>query len=186
MLSLTELWLPILASAVMVFVVSSIIYMVLPYHRSDHGGVPTEDELMDDLRKANLQPGEYVVPHASTPKDMAGPEYVDKMTRGPVAFITVLPSGPPSITKNLVLWFLYALLVSILAAYVAGRALGPAAQYLDIFRFTGTTALAAYAMGVVQQSIWYGRPWATTLKASFDGVVYALATAGVFGWLWPI
>jgi len=31
----------------------------------------------------------------------------------------------------------------------------------------------------------YKRNWGTTLKSVFDGLVYALFTAGAFGWLWP-
>jgi hypothetical protein len=38
---------------------------------------------------------------------------------------------------------------------------------------------------LLQGSIWAWRRWSTTLKGVFDGLVYALLTAGVFGWLWP-
>ena len=43
---------------------------------------------------------------------------------------------------------------------------------------------AAYALGQWQDTIWYGRSVSTTLKITFDGLVYALLTAGFFGWLW--
>ncbi|MEX2583191.1 MAG: hypothetical protein WD766_07945 [Gemmatimonadota bacterium] len=185
MVPLSALWLPIIISAVLVFVVSSIIHMVLTYHQTDYARVAAEEQLMDDLRRAALPPGDYAVPHAATPKEMAEPAFVEKTRRGPVAFITVVPNGPPAMGKSLTLWFLYALLTSLVAGYVAARALGPGATYLDVFRFAGTTAFAAYVMGLWQQSIWYGRKWSTTLKSSFDGLVYALLTAGVFGWLWP-
>jgi len=36
-----------------------------------------------------------------------------------------------------------------------------------------------------QMSIWYRRAWSTTIKATVDGLIYALLTAGTFGWLWP-
>jgi hypothetical protein len=29
------------------------------------------------------------------------------------------------------------------------------------------------------------RSWIRTLKSMFDGLIYALLTASVFGWLWP-
>lgn len=185
MVPVLALWLPILLSAVVVFVVSALMHMVLSYHRNDLRPVPAEDELMEGLRRAGLEPGEYAIPHAATPEEMAEPAYVEKSKRGPVALITVLPSGPPSMAKSLTLWFAYTLVVGVIAAYVAGRALPPGADYLEVFRFTGTAALAGYVVGTWQQSIWYGRPWSTTLKASFDGLVFALLTAGVFGWLWP-
>jgi hypothetical protein len=75
-------------------------------------------------------------------------------------------------------------IVSIFAAYIAGRALGPGAPYLEVFRFAGSTAFAGYALALAQNSIWYKRNWGATLKSMFDGLVYALLTAGTFGWLW--
>jgi hypothetical protein len=180
-----SLWLPILLSAVIVFVVSSIIHMLLPYHRSDFGKLPAEDEVMDALRKFDIPPGDYVMPCAGSPKEMGTPEFTEKVTKGPVAFITMLPSGRPSMVKNLVQWFIYCIVVGGFAAYIAGRALEPGAHYLAVFRFAGCTALIGYAVALWQNSIWYKRPWGTTLKSTFDGLVYALLTAGTFGWLWP-
>jgi hypothetical protein len=34
-------------------------------------------------------------------------------------------------------------------------------------------------------SIWFFRHWSTSLKNVFDGLIYALLTGGVYGWLWP-
>jgi hypothetical protein len=87
--------------------------------------------------------------------------------------------------SNLVLWFIYTVVVSFFAAYIAGRAVGPGSDYLVVFRFVGTTAFMGYALALPQNSIWYRRSWGTTLKSMFDGLVYALLTAGTFGWLWP-
>ena len=116
---------------------------------------------------------------------MKSPEYRDKASRGPVAFLTVLPSGPPRIGTSLVQWFVYCLGVGVVAAYVAGRALPAEAPYLAVFRFAGCAALLAYAFALFQGSIWFHRSWSATLKSAFDGLVYALLTAGAFGWLWP-
>lgn len=185
MTPLSALLLPIVLSTVVVFIASALTHMVLPYHRSDFQRVPSEDQLLDDLRRASLAPGEYTLPHASTTKEMSTPAYVEKRERGPVALLKILPSGPVSLGKPLALWFLLSLIVSWTAGYVAARALGPGAEYLEVFRFAGTTAFAGYVFAVPQESIWFGRPWSTTLKSCFDGAVYALLTAGVFGWLWP-
>lgn len=185
MVLLTELWLPILLSAIFVFLVSAAFHMLLPHHRNDFGPVPDEDRLQEDLRRAGLPPGDYSIPYAPTPKAMSEPEYVEKMTRGPLALITIAPSGPPAMGKSLTLWFLYSLAVSYASAYIAGRALGPGADYLEVFRFVTTAAFLGYVFGLWQQSIWYFRPWRTSLKSTVDGLVYALITAGTFGWLWP-
>ncbi|MFH1573104.1 MAG: hypothetical protein ABIG68_03930 [Acidobacteriota bacterium] len=185
MVPVVSLWIPILLSAVIVFVVSSIIHMVLPYHRNDFGKVPREDEVMGALRKFAIPPGDYVMPCAGSPKEMGTREFVEKTTKGPVAFITVMPSGPPSMAMSLAFWFVYSVVVGIFAAYIAGRALGPGAHYLAVFRFAGCTAFLGYALALWQNTIWYKRSWSTTFKSTFDGLVYALLTAGTFGWLWP-
>ena len=185
MVSIPSLWIPILLSAVIVFVASSIIHMVLRYHRTDFGKVPKEDEVMEGLRKANIPPGEYVIPCAGGMKEMKSPEYIEKTTKGPVAFMTVIENGPPAMAKSLVLWFVYSIVVSIFAAYITSRALGPGAPYLSVFRFAGCTAFIGYSLALLQNSIWYKRSWVITLKSTFDGLVYGLLTAGTFGWLWP-
>jgi hypothetical protein len=87
--------------------------------------------------------------------------------------------------KNLVQWFLYCLVISIFAAYLSGRLLAPGTAFLQVFRVVGTLAWLGYGAAHAQESIWSGRSWAVTLKHLFDGVIYALLTAGTFAWLWP-
>jgi hypothetical protein len=184
MVSLLSLWLPILLSAVVVFIISSLLHMVFMYHESDFKGLPQEDEVMDALRPFNLEEGEYVMPKAG-PKERNSEAYKEKTSKGPVGFLTIFPPGPPAMGKSLSLWFVYALIVSIFAAYIAGIALAPGTHYITVFRFAGTTAFVGYSLALMQNSIWYKRSWAATFKSMFDGLIYALFTAGVFGWLWP-
>jgi hypothetical protein len=185
MVPVMSLWIPIFVSAVIVFVVSSIIHMLLPYHKSDFRKVAEEDRLLEALRGLKIPPGDYLAPRPESPAAMKQPEFVEKMTKGPWVTMTIGPGGPPSMTTNLVLWFLYSVVVGIFAAYVAGRALGPGAHYLSVFRFAGVTAFVGYSLALAQNSIWYKKSWATTLKSMFDGLIYGLLTAGTFGWLWP-
>jgi hypothetical protein len=62
---------------------------------------------------------------------------------------------------------------------------GAGSPYLAVFRFVGVTAFIGYSVALWQMSIWYHRSWSTTAKATVDGLIYALLTAGTFGWLWP-
>jgi len=185
MVPVMSLGVPIVLSAGIVFVASSVIHMVLPYHRNDLRKLPKEDEVMAALRRFNIPPGDYVVPHAGSPAGMKQPEFVEKMKKGPIVFMTLAPGGPPSMGKSLLLWFLYSVVVSVFAAYIAGRAVAPGAHYLEVFRFAGCSAFMAYSLALLQNSIWYKRNWGMTLKTMFDGLVYGLLTAGTFGWLWP-
>jgi hypothetical protein len=147
--------------------------------------VPEEEALRAALRPLAIPPGDYVVPRPAGSAELKDPKFMQKVNEGPNLVLTVMPNGPWSIGRNLSLWFIYCLVVSLFAAYVAGRALGPGVDYLRVFRFAGTTAFAGYALALWQMSIWYRRAWSTTLKATVDGLIYASLTAGTFGWLWP-
>jgi len=184
MISIISLWLPIVLSAVVVFVASSVLHMVLKYHRSDLKGLAKEDQVMTALRDADIPPGEYIMPHCDDPKDASSAEFLAKCEQGPVAMLNVMAGGY-QMGRSLALWFVYCLLIGIFAAYLTGRALGPGAHYLDVFRFVGASAFGGYALALLQNSIWYKRAWVTTIKHMVDGLVYACLTAGVFGWLWP-
>ncbi len=185
MVSILSLWLPILVSAVLVFLASWAVHMVLPYHRSDFDPLPAEDDVLEALRKVNLPPGDYMLPRAGGPNAMRDPAFQEKLKRGPVLVMTVMRPGPMSMGPSLAQWFVYCVVVSILAAYVASRAVGHGADYLAVFRFAGCTAFIGDAVALWQDTIWYKRKPGTTFKQTVDGLIYGLLTAGAFGWLWP-
>jgi len=185
MVSIFSLWLPIVLSAVAVFIISSFIHMALPYHKSDFKKLPSENEIIDALGKFNLPEGEYMFPYSTDSKERNSKEFKDKMNKGPLGILTVFPSGQMEMSSSLVMWFVYCLIVGIMAAYISGRALTPGVTYLSVFRFVGATSFIGYGLALMQDSIWYRRSWATTVKNLFDALIYALFTAGFFGWLWP-
>ena len=185
MVPILDLWLPILLSAVFVFVLSSVVHMMLKYHESDFKAVPNEERVMDALRPFNVPPGDYFFPRPANMAACKSPEYVKRITEGPVAMMTVCENGPQKMGGSLVLWFINSIIVSIFAAYIAGRAIPMGGSYLEVFRFAGCTAFVGYSLALLQNSIWYKRSWSSTLKSMFDGLLYALVTAGTFGWLWP-
>lgn len=185
MTALMALWLPIVLSAVFVFIASWIIHMTPGWHSGDYPPVPNEEALRAAVGPLGLPPGDYMVPRAMTMKEMQTPEFEAKLKQGPVLILTVGKNEVFAMGPMLALWFVYCLIVSVFAAYVAGRALGPGAPYLQVFRFAGTSAFFCYAVGLWQMSIWYKRKWSVTIRYTIDGLIYALLTAGTFGWLWP-
>lgn len=185
MTGLTALWLPILLSAILVFVASSIIHMASPWHKNDYPRLPQEDRFREVVGPLDLPPGDYMIPRSSSREEMKSAEFIAKMSQGPNIIMTVLPKGMAGMGKSLSLWFVNLLAVSILAAYVAGRALAPGAEYLAVFRFVGTAAFLGYSFALLQMSIWYRRAWNITIKSFIDGFIYATLTAGMMGWLWP-
>lgn len=184
MVTIGALWLPIVVSAVLVFIASAIAWMVLPHHRSDYQKLPGEAGLLDAIRKQKVAPGQYVFPCIDM-KEMSKPDNVKRYQEGPVGFMTVRQPGPPGMTKQLILWFIFLIVVSIFVAYLTGRTVASGAHYLAVFRVAGTTAVLAYAASHIPNGIWQGRPWNTVAKEIADGIVYGLLTAGTFGWLWP-
>jgi len=185
MTELAALWLPILLGAVFVFVVSSAIHMGPFWHKNDFPQVPDESRARAAIGALGIPPGEYMLPRCKTHAEMRSPEFLQKLSEGPVWLITVRPNGMPGMAKPLVSWFLYILVVSLFAGYITSHALAPGAHYLHVFRFVGTAAFMAFSLGLAHDSIWYFRKWSTTIKLAFDGLIYGLVMAGTFGWLWP-
>ena len=184
MVTIASLWLPILLSAIAVFAVSSIMHMFLGYHYDDLRKVPNEDAVLEALRGLKIPPGDYAMPKSDSMQQMRSPEFMEKFKRGPVALLNVSNSGM-AMGQSLGQWFVYLLFVGVFCAYLAGRELGAGAPYLAVFRLVGFSAFMAYAMSLPQNSIWYRRNWRMTIAAMCDGLVFALLTGGMFGWLWP-
>ncbi|MFM1873954.1 MAG: hypothetical protein RL398_3376 [Planctomycetota bacterium] len=182
MVELAALWLPILVSAVFVFLASSVIHMALPIHRGDYRKLPREDAVLDTLR-SSVPPGQYMFPCADSMKDMGTPEMQAKFAHGPLGTLIVRPGGSMNMGKSLGQWFVLCLCIGLCVAYAVGLVL-PAGDG-RVFRIATTIATLAYAFGGVTDSIWKGVRWSTTLKFVFDGVVYGLVTGATFAWLWP-
>lgn len=185
MISLISLWGPILLSAVIVFVASSVIHMAPLWHKGDYPKMPREAEALDALRPLSIPPGDYFIPRASGMNEMRTSEFKDKLNKGPVAVMTVMPNGQIQMGRSMVQWFVFLIVVGIFSAYIAGRTLPVGTPYLRVFQIVGATAFAGYALALCELSIWYRRAWSLTLKSAFDGLIYAALTAGTFGWLWP-
>ena len=185
MVPVTSLWVPILLSAVIVFIASAVFHMILPLHKNDIRRLPNEDAVLEALRTLNVPPGEYAAPMPAPGEKMNSPALNERCKKGPLVLLNVAPGAPMSMGKPLSLWFVYNVIVSIFAAYIAGRALQPGSHYLEVFRFAGCTAFVGYSLALMQDSIWWRKSWVTTAKNMVDGLVYGLLTAGTFGWLWP-
>ncbi|MEO6119715.1 MAG: hypothetical protein ABIP12_03420 [Terriglobales bacterium] len=184
MVPLASLWMPIVVAAVIVFVASSILHMLLTYHRSDYKKMPDEENVRSAIGTAGVTQGVYMFPHCDH-KEMKSPETQEKFKNGPIGILTIMPGGMPNMGKYLGLWFLNCLLISFFTAYVVGHVLAPGAHYLAVFRVAGTVAFMAYGLGHITDSIWKAQPWSNTIKSVVDGLIYGLLTAGTFGWLWP-
>lgn len=183
MVPLLSLWLPIVLSAVAVFILSSLVWMVLPWHRQDFQALPNEAAARTALR--GTPPGLYLVPHCAERSQMQTPEHLKKLEEGPVGVLTMMPSGNPSMSRNLVQWFVWTLVVSVTVAYVVSRSIPGGVGFTLVFQVGSTVAWMGYSWAQVHEGIWFGRPWSHVAKQVLDGLLYALATGATFGWLYP-
>ena len=180
-----SLWLPVVASAVAVWIVSAILHMVLKYHRADYRQLADEDGVRAALRKSAPAPGVYVTPYCEDMSKMKDPAFLKHYEEGPVALLTVLPNRTPNLGKNLVQWLLFCFLVSFTTGYVARHCLTFGADGLEVLRITGVVAFLGYGYGYFQDAIWKAIPWSNSLRGLIDALVYALVTGLVFRFLWP-
>ena len=180
-MTIVDLWLPILVSAVVCFVMSAIIWTALKYHNSDYKQTADEEAVRAAL-KGNA-PGFYLLPYCMDQAEMKKPEVKQKYDEGPLAYITVAPNGLPAMGPKMITMFIYFLTVGILSAYFVTFSVGPDADYLHVFRVAGTVAFIANSFALVPESIWFERPWSMTVKNFIDAIIYSLLTGGIFGWL---
>lgn len=158
--------------------------MKSPWHKSDYPAVPNESALADAVRPLAIPPGNYVVPRPAGMADMKTPEFQEKVNRGPNMILTVIPNGPRPMTNFFVGWIVYLLVVTSVAAFAAWSVLPPT-PVQGVKKTVGFVYFVSFALGLWPESIWYHRKWSTTVKLTFDALIYAVITAFIFGWLWP-
>ena len=116
---------------------------------------------------------------------MRDPAFIAQATKGPRAFMTIAPGAPPGMGPHLGRWFVYSVMVSLFSAYIVGGLVGPGASFRGVFHFISAPTFIGYALALPQLSIWSRRSWGTTLRSTFDSLIYGAVTGAVFAWLWP-
>jgi len=183
-MDVTQLWLPIVVSAVVVFFASFVAWMVLPHHKKDVKMLPDEKAMLERLKQMNLPPGVYMWPNCGSPEDMKSAEFKARNDAGPWGSLSVL-SGKPNFGRNLVLVFLFYLVVSLFVAYITAQARAAGAEFATVFQVAGATAILGYCAGAIPSSIFFSKPFRFVLTDFVDSLVYGLLTGLVFAWLWP-
>ncbi len=186
--SLGALWLPIVLAAVLVWLGSSVVWMVFKWHDGDWSRLSSDVDVQDALRKAGVTQGQYMFPYMdmhATDKAAAKKAWQERYARGPVGIIHAGKPGSVNMGKMLGQVFILYLAVSFFAAYVAAHALPQGASYLKVFQIVGATSFVAYGLGSFMDSIWFGKSWRATWLNVLDSLIYCGLTAGAFGWLWP-
>lgn len=186
MIHAAALWLPALVATVAVFMASAVVWMAMPHHKKDFAGAEDEDGLMDAVRKCvSVAPGMYYFPFAKWGQENAD-AYKDKVRAGPVGILRVRdPKSALDMRSALIKAFLQYAAINAVIALLAAGVVGTEAHFAEVFHVTGLAAFLAYGFVGVQESIWFGLPGKVAVKHAVDGLVYAVITGAVFGWLRP-
>ena len=184
MVCICHLWLPILVAAVLVFVASSLIHMVVKWHNADDLQLPNEDEVRAAIRHGNPKPGQYILPHSHM-EERAKPEARQKYEEGPVGLITLGANGMPNMGKALGGWFVFNLAIATAVGFLLLHTTTAGVSHRHVFRIAAAITFLVHAGGALPAAIWMGRPWRIVAKEVVDGLVYGLVTGAAFGWLWP-
>jgi hypothetical protein len=181
---LIHLWLPILLSAVAVWVISAIVWMVLPHHKQDFIGLLDEDDFMDHVRKSGIKPGNYVFPDFRRRDAMKSEKTQKALNEGPVGHLSVWRT-PVTMGDKLVATFIVYLVVSTLIAYLTRVALPGPAEFAKVFQVAATAGILAYSFSFIPNALWFGAYKRTIIASFIDGIIYGLITGAIFAWLWP-
>jgi hypothetical protein len=181
--SMVQLWLPIIVSAVLVFIASSLAWMVLPHHKKDIQKLPDEAALTSKIRELDVPPGQYMWPNCADHVEMKSDEYKARFNEGPWGSMII--SGKPNFGQNLLLCFLFYVVVGVFVAYISVNAREAGAAYLSVYQIAGASAFMAYALGGIPQAIFFSHPKRSIVANTADAFVYAMLTAGAFAGFWP-
>ena len=180
-----QLWLPILVASAFCFIASAILWMMGPHHKGDWKAAPNQEGVMAALKQGSATEGAYMFPHADRGNKTAFEESMKLWAEGPAGIMYIFPRGKMNMGGMMTKQLLYFIVANVFVAYVVAHTLPAGTPYIHVFRIAGAIAFMMYALGSAPESIWFGRPWRHFVTNGFDGLVYALLTAGTFGWLWP-
>ena len=185
MSAMAGLWLPVLLTAVAVFMASSLVHMLFNWHNSSYRKLDNEDAVREAINAGKPQPGMYVLPYCADMKAMGEESMAAKMREGPVGFLSLRPSGEFSMGKPLLLWFLLTLVVAAFGGLQAWQYVGPGGSPGAAGHLVGMMSLGVYVLGGVSEGIWMGRSWTSVALYALDGLIYSVLSALIFMWLWP-
>lgn len=186
---LLALWLPILLSAVGVWIVAAIVWMALPHHKRDFIAIPHtdgggEEAFMEAVRTLGIKPGNYVFPDFRGREAMKSQRVQKALSEGPVGHLSLWPT-PLTMGGKMIGTFVVYLMVSILVAYLASITLPKPAAFARVFQVVGTAGILAYSFSFIPNAIWFGSYRRTIIASIIDGIVFGLITGAIFAWRWP-
>jgi hypothetical protein len=186
-IALMDLWLPIVLSAVAVWIAAALAWMVMPHHKGDFRQLTNEDDVMAAVRNLRIPAGLYFFPHMKDCGKMKNdPVATAKFEAGPHGMLQIWPPDAfGKMGRNMILSFIFYVITGVFIAYLGSLALPRGSEFLDAFQITGTAGILAYCFANIPQDIWFGKPLRNMIACLVDGIVFGLLTGAIFGLLWP-
>ena len=175
-----SLILPIVLSAVALFIASFLSWMVLQLHKQDWVKLAQEEKFIEAARGCDIPPGSYAFPACGCPEEMKSDEFKKKLEAGPHGIMTVF--GPISMGRNLGLTFVYFLVASFCLAYLTTLAVPPGADFMKVFRFVATAGFMTFYSAIVPHAIWFK---CRIVGHLIESVAFAAIIGAIFAAMWP-
>ncbi len=185
MSAIALLWMPILVTAVLIFIASTMIHMVFKWHNADYQKLTNEDDVRAVVHASSAEPGQYMIPYCVDMKEMGGEVMMKKFNDGPVAFLTVRKNGTPAMGSTLFQWFIFTIVIASFAGWIAMSVFSGKADARAAGQMVGLISFLAYGAGSVPLGIWLGKSWGSVAKDLLDAVIYGVISWLVFAWCWP-
>lgn len=180
---LMQLWLPILLSALAVWMSSAIGWMLVNHHARDHRALPDEERSLDALRALKLPPGTYLFPFAGSHSKAHQAEMKAKWERGPTGTLRIW--GKVNMGACMAQSMIVYLVTSVLIGYIGAMAIPRGADFGHVFQVLGTAGVLAYCVGGVPGDIWFQQSRRAIAVGILDGIIFGLITGAIFAALWP-
>ncbi len=181
---LTQLWLPILVSGVVVWIASFVFWMAIGHHNKDVQAIPGEKEFKETINRLNIQPGNYGFPDFHSCKGMSKEEKMKLYDSRPMGLLRVW--APVNMGVNMLLTFLFYLITSTVIGYLGWAALPHTHDaFGHVMQVLGTAGILAYCFASFPNDLWFQKSKRSMLMNLIDGVVFGLITGAIFAWLWP-
>lgn len=181
---IAKLWLPMLLSAVAVWLWALLACTILALHKKDWKPLPNDDAFANALRPLNLLPGVYCFPYFKDFKHFNDPAFQARWNAGPNGIIHVWRASQ-NMGATMLLSFLVYLVASFFIAYAGYAAMGPIVPHSKTFQVIGAMGVLAYSFAGLPNMIWFQANPRAKVTAVIDGIIMGLITGAIFAALWP-
>jgi hypothetical protein len=180
LMSVYDLWLPILVTGIATHLLSTLAWMLLPHHRLEWQKIPAEEAFQDAIVAHNIGAGQYVFPFTQDMKEIKTEAFQKRQNT--CQGMLVLRNSSLNMGAAILKTLTHFLVVAFVIGYLASLGLPAGAPFPKVVQFVTTAGLLTHCAAHFPHVFWFPRKIAMEL---IDGIVFSLATGLVFAAFWP-